>query len=57
VLGGAAPGGEALEHGDRLIGADAALDEHLERLEGELVDDVQELQRAAVGGLVELEVS
>ena len=37
---GAADGGDPLRRRDRLIGADAALDEHLERLAGELIDDV-----------------
>ena len=39
-----------------MVGVDAPLAADLERLAGELVDDVQQLQDAPVGGLVELEV-
>ena len=55
---GARPGlGEdALEPGDRVVGVDAPRAADLQRLAGELVDDVQELQDAPVGGLVVLEV-
>jgi hypothetical protein len=38
------------------VSASMLRDEHHQRLTGELVDDVAQLQRAAVGGLVELEV-
>jgi dienelactone hydrolase len=41
---------------DHPIGIDAALRFHRERLAGELVDDVEQLDRAAVVGDVELEV-
>jgi hypothetical protein len=47
---------EPLEDRDGLIGGDRAVDVHDQRLARELVDDVQQLQRLAVGGLVELEV-
>src|SRR5439155_1255046 len=56
VRRGAALGGQALEHRDGLIGGDAAVDVHRQRLAGVLVDDVEQPQRAAVGGLVVLEV-
>src|SRR3954463_5767384 len=47
---------EALEHVDGLVGVDAARDVDRERFAGELVDDVEQLEHAAVGGLIELEV-
>ena len=47
---------EALERRDDRVGVDAALDQHHQRLARELVDDVEQLQRPPVGGLVELEV-
>src|SRR3954468_8663217 len=56
VRGRAAPSGEALEHGDGLVCVDAPRDVHRQRLGRELVDDVQQLDHPAVGGLVELEV-
>lgn len=40
----------------RLIGIDAALDETTELFSGVLVDDNEQLQDLAVGGLIELEV-
>ncbi len=45
---------DLLEHRDGLIGADGPVDVHHQRFAGELVDDVQQLDDAAVGGLVEL---
>src|SRR3954451_12999836 len=48
--------GEALEHVDGLVCVDAARDVDRERFAGELVDDVEQLQHAAIGGLIELEV-
>src|SRR3954452_24077939 len=48
--------GEALEHVDGLVCVDATRDVDCERLASELVDDVEQLQHAAVGGLIELEV-
>src|SRR3954469_17088496 len=56
VRGRAALVGEALEHGHGLVGVDAAGDVDRERLAGELVNDVEQLDHAAVGGLIELEV-
>ncbi len=52
----AALGDEPVEHSDGVVGVNppAALDG--ERLAGELVDHVQELEEPPVGGLVELEV-
>jgi hypothetical protein len=47
---------QAIELCDGPIGVDATLALHAERLAGELIDDVQELQGAPVGGLIELEV-
>ena len=38
------------------VGVDAARDQHHQRLARELVDDVEQLQRPPVGGLVELKV-
>jgi len=56
VLGSPALGREPLEHGDRLVGVDRAIDLDCERLAGELVDDVEELQLAPVCGGIVLEV-
>src|SRR2546423_14805091 len=56
MLGGAALDRQALQHADRLISVDAALDQHLKRLAGELIDDVEQLQDASVGGLVKLKI-
>jgi hypothetical protein len=53
---GAALGGKALEDRDGLLGVDRAADLDRQRLAGELVDDVEELQLAAVLGGVVLEV-
>jgi hypothetical protein len=53
---GATDRDECLQHFDGLIGGDAAGGVHDQRLPGELVDDVQQLQCTAVGGLVKLEV-
>jgi len=47
---------DLLEHADGLVGVDAALHEHRERLTGELIDHVEQPQHAAIGGLVGLEV-
>src|SRR3954466_13231466 len=47
---------EALERLDGVVGGDAGRDVHRERFAGELVDDVEQLDRAAVDGLIELEV-
>jgi hypothetical protein len=49
-------GDEPVEGGDGLVGIDAAVTLDRQRFAGELVDDVQQLQDPAVGGLVELEV-
>src|SRR3954470_24362691 len=49
-------GGESLKYGDGLVCVDAPCDVHRERLAGELVDDVQQLDHPPVGGLIELEV-
>ena len=56
MLRGAALGDELLKDSDGLIGADAAVDVHREGFPGELVNDVEQLEHAPVGGLVELEV-
>jgi len=56
VLGSAALGRQPLEHRDRLVGVDRAIDLDRQGLAGELVDDVEELELAAVGGRVVLEV-
>jgi hypothetical protein len=56
VRWGATDRDERLQHRDRLIGGDVARRVHDQRLPGELVDDVQALDRAAVGGLVKLKV-
>src|SRR2546423_3484047 len=56
MLGGAALDRQALQHADRLISVDAALDQHLKRLAGELIDDVEQLQDASVGRLVKLKI-
>ena len=53
---GAPFGGQALEAAHDPVGVDGALDVDGQGLPGELVDDVEELQRPPVGGLVELEV-
>jgi len=39
-----------------LIGGDAAGGVHDQRLAGELIDDVQQLQDVPVGGVIELEI-
>ena len=49
-------GDEALQGADGLVGVDAAVHAHRQRLAGELVDDVQQLEDPPVGGLVKLEV-
>jgi hypothetical protein len=49
-------GGQAIEHGDRGVGVDAPGHHDRQRLAGVLVDDVQQLEHAAVAGRVELEV-
>ena len=49
-------GGEGLQHADGFVGVDVALDLHHERFAGELVDDVEQLQRPPVRGLIELKV-
>src|SRR6516165_3987562 len=56
MRGCAALGGEPLQHAHRLVGVDAALDQHLERLASELIDHVEQLQHPPVGGLVELKI-
>ena len=55
-VGSAAHGGELVEDGDGLVGVDASGDVHRERLAGVLIDDVEQLEHPAVGGLIELEV-
>ena len=52
----ATAGDDPLEHVDGAVGVDPPLDLNRERFAGVLVDDVQELQDAAVCGRVELEV-
>ena len=49
-------GGEAVEHGDDAVGVDGTVDFDRQGFAGELVDHVQHLQGAAIGGGVELEV-
>ncbi len=49
-------GDEALQRRDGLVGVDAAVTLDRERLAGELVDDMQQLENPAVGGLIELKV-
>jgi hypothetical protein len=56
VLGRAAQGGEPFEDGDGLVCVDASGDVHRERFAGEFVDDVEQFDDAAVGGLIELEI-
>src|SRR5437764_2665866 len=56
MLRGAALGSEPLEHADGRVGVDVALDEHLKRLAGVFVHDVEQLQDAPVDGLVELKI-
>ena len=55
-LRGAALAAQPLQRRDDRVSVDRALDEHHQRLAGELVENVQQLQRPSVGGLVELEV-
>ena len=47
---------EPVEHGDGVVGVDAAAALDRQRLPRELVNHVQQLQDPAVGGLIELEV-
>ncbi len=47
---------DPVEHVDDLVSVDAALGLHRQRLAGELVNDIEQLHRAAVVGHVELEV-
>ena len=54
VFRGAALGDQPLQLAHGLIGVDAALHQHHQRFAGELVDDVEQLDRPPVGGLVEL---
>lgn len=56
MFAGAPLGGEALQNCHRLLGVDRAIDLDRQGLAGELVDDVQELQLAAVICGVVLEV-
>ena len=56
VPGRAADGDQGRDDGDDLVGGAGRPDPHRQRLAGVLVDDVQRLQPAPVGGLVELEV-
>ena len=56
MLGCAALAGEPGQDGDHGVGVGAAADVHGEGFAGVLVDDVEQLQSSAVGGLVELEV-
>jgi hypothetical protein len=53
---GRALGDEALQRGDGLVGVDAAVTLDRQRLAGEFVDDMQQLEDLPVGGLVKLEV-
>jgi hypothetical protein len=53
---GAALAGDLVEHPGLLVGVDPAGHPHRQRLAGVLVDDVEQFQRAAVAGGVELEV-
>jgi hypothetical protein len=48
--------GEPFQHGHDVVGVDGSVDFDGEAFAGELVDHVQHLQGAAVGGDVELEV-
>ena len=54
--GGAALADDLVEHPDGVVGVDRAGDADRQGLAGVLVDDVQQLQRPAVDGRVELEV-
>ena len=56
VSGGASLGDEALDCGGDAVGVDAVGGLDAEGLSGELVDDVEQLDAAQAGGLVELEV-
>jgi hypothetical protein len=57
VLGRAAAlDDQPVEHGHGAVGVDPAGALDGQRLAGELVDDVQELEDPPVGGLIELEV-
>ena len=56
MSGGASLGDEALDGGDDAVGVDAVRRVDAEGLSGELVDDVEQLDAAQVGGLVELEI-
>jgi hypothetical protein len=56
MLGRAAFGDEAFDDGDDVIGGAGPPHVHGERLPGELIHDVAQLQPPAVRGLVELEV-
>jgi hypothetical protein len=49
-------GDEPIERGDRLVSIDPAVTLNRQRLAGELVDDVQQLEVVPVGGLIELKV-
>jgi hypothetical protein len=49
-------GHETVEYRDGRVGVDPPFALDRERLAGELVDDVQQLRHASIGGLVELEV-
>jgi hypothetical protein len=53
---GAALADDLVEHPGRVVGVDRAGHPHRQRLAGVLVDDVEQFQRAAVAGGVELEV-
>ena len=50
-------GDERVDDRDDIVGSAVASDAHGQRLAGVLVDDVAQLDPAAVGGLVELEVN
>ncbi|WP_259310609.1 hypothetical protein [Capillimicrobium parvum] len=52
----AALAGEAREYADGVINGDAGRNLHRESFAGEPVDDVEQLDRAVVDGLVELRV-
>jgi hypothetical protein len=57
VLWRASLGRGPLQRGDRLVGGDAARDEHLKCLADELLDHVWAVLEPCIGGLVELKSS
>ncbi len=56
VLGRVTRCDQPLQHRDGPVGIYAVLRQHLERLAGELLDDVEQPDHPTVGGLIMLEV-